>query len=76
MASHRNNKGETPLHICAFYNQAKCCEILLDNGVSIDCVDDDGWAPIHWAVHQSNLEGDEDGAKMLQLLQQLESVGK
>lgn len=100
----RNNKGETPLHICAFYNQAKCCEILLDNGVSIDCVDDDGWAPIHWAVHQSNLEitkilikrkadinlklpkggtpldlaskGDEDGAKMLQLLQQLESVGK
>lgn len=26
------------------------------SGVSIDCVDDDGWAPIHWAVHQSNLE--------------------
>jgi ankyrin repeat protein len=53
----RNKKGETPLHVCCFAGSDECCAVLLQHTSSdVNCLDNDGWSPLHWAVEQNHLE--------------------
>ena len=53
----RNKKGETPLHVCCFAGSDECCaELLQHTSSDVNCLDNDGWSPLHWAVEQNHLE--------------------
>ncbi|XP_014666416.1 PREDICTED: protein phosphatase 1 regulatory subunit 16A-like isoform X2 [Priapulus caudatus] len=47
---YRNHIAATPLHIAAANGFVSVVEYLLDNHVSLDVMDSDGWFPIHAAA--------------------------
>lgn len=48
--SYRNNEGVTPLHIASANGYQTVVEYLLNQHVSINLQDSDGWTPIHAAA--------------------------
>lgn len=54
----RDNKGATPLHWAAKYNNTTAVSYLLDLGAVIEALDAEGNTPLHWAyMHKSNAAG-------------------
>jgi ankyrin repeat protein len=66
----RGANNRTVLHIAAKHNKAALIEPLINSGANPYAVDDDGWMPIHYAVHGqhskvvSNLLSKGGGAKV------------
>ena len=49
--SYRNDEGATPLHIASANGYQTVVEYLIQQHVSINLQDRDGWTPIHAAVY-------------------------
>jgi ankyrin repeat protein len=51
----------TALQIVARFVEAKPMQLLIDHGADVNCIDNDGKTPLHWAV----MNGRNDIIKML-----------
>ena len=52
-----DEKGQTPLHMCAANGHSKCLEMLLEvKGVNVNATDDRGETALHLAVHNSHVK--------------------
>jgi ankyrin repeat protein len=52
----RKQHGQTALHVAAWKGHLQAVEALLAAADQLDCVDDLGRSPLHWAVAHGHLE--------------------
>ncbi|KAJ8115857.1 hypothetical protein OPT61_g2587 [Boeremia exigua] len=50
------NKGRTPLHLAAEYNNPEIMRLLLQSGALIEAIDDSDWSPLHLCTESSVAE--------------------
>ena len=46
----RDSQGRTALHLAAMRGHTDVARLLLERGADAECVDNDGWTPLRWAV--------------------------
>lgn len=50
-------RGMTELHYAAYCNDPYAVRVQLQQGVSVDVRDDNGWTPLHWSIDMAQAGG-------------------